>query len=191
MPWTKEFDIIAHNMANVSTAGFKRRCNSFTRRSRPRTAAQGQAPGDGAAGRLRFLAGHAGADGPDAGFALHGKGFFVIESAGGPAVHAAWGLPDESERADRGHDGPAGRRHVGAADRASQTWTSPICTSTTTDASSPGRRRSASSGSWSSPDKEDQLLQAAGENCFCAPKDVGRRTPRTWSSGRATRRPPT
>ncbi len=27
---TREFDIIAHNMANVSTAGFKRRCNSFT-----------------------------------------------------------------------------------------------------------------------------------------------------------------
>ena len=27
----KEFDIIAHNMANVSTVGFKRRCNSFTK----------------------------------------------------------------------------------------------------------------------------------------------------------------
>ena len=28
---TKEFEIIAHNLANVSTVGYKRRCNSFSK----------------------------------------------------------------------------------------------------------------------------------------------------------------
>jgi flagellar basal body rod protein FlgG len=28
---TREFEIITHNLANVSTIGFKRRCNAFSK----------------------------------------------------------------------------------------------------------------------------------------------------------------
>ncbi len=62
----KAFDIIAHNMANANTVGFKRRCNSFTQAM----AAQGNGSEGttGAAARgVRFLPGHARADGPHAG----------------------------------------------------------------------------------------------------------------------------
>jgi flagellar basal-body rod protein FlgF len=82
---TREFDIIAHNMANVSTAGFKRRCNSFTQA----LAAQGDGPaaadgGNQSQGIFDFSQGRLVQTGRRLDFALHGKGFFVVESPEGP-----------------------------------------------------------------------------------------------------------
>ena len=80
---TREFDIIAHNMANVSTAGFKRRCNSFTQAL--------EAQEGGAAGEegpppsvFDFSQGSLVETGRTLDFALSGKGFFVLESPDGP-----------------------------------------------------------------------------------------------------------
>jgi flagellar basal-body rod protein FlgF len=80
---TREFDIIAHNMANVSTAGFKRRCNSFTQvlaaQESGASGAEQETPGV-----FDFSQGHLVQTGRTLDFALHGKGFFVLESPDGP-----------------------------------------------------------------------------------------------------------
>jgi flagellar basal-body rod protein FlgF len=78
-----EFDIIAHNMANVSTAGYKRRCSSFS-------AALAAQTGDGTgsptitAGGIDFSQGNMIETGQPLDVALYGKGFFVIETPDGP-----------------------------------------------------------------------------------------------------------
>ena len=81
-----EFDIITHNLANVSTAGYKRRCSSFS-------AALAAQTGDGAgaagaegisAGGIDFSQGNMIETGQALDAALYGKGFFVIETPEGP-----------------------------------------------------------------------------------------------------------
>ncbi len=73
---TREFDTIAHNLANVSTAGYKRQCSSFTK-----TLAD-QSGGEG--GSLDFSQGHLIETRRTLDVALYGKGFFVIETPEGP-----------------------------------------------------------------------------------------------------------
>ncbi len=51
---TREFDIIAHNMANVGTTGFKRRCNSFTQVLAAQEAGQEQGEEGGGRGSSTF-----------------------------------------------------------------------------------------------------------------------------------------
>lgn len=81
----KEFDIIAHNMANVSTVGFKRRCNSFTKAM----AAQGDGSAsasetDDGQGAFDFSQGTLVQTDRTLDVALYGKGFFRLESPEGP-----------------------------------------------------------------------------------------------------------
>jgi flagellar basal-body rod protein FlgF len=83
---TREFEIIAHNLANVSTVGYKSRSNSFsisleaqqaqTEEYSP-VAVDLNSVFDFSQGSL--IETSRGLD-----FALHGKGFFVIETAEGP-----------------------------------------------------------------------------------------------------------
>jgi flagellar basal-body rod protein FlgF len=81
---TKEFNIIAHNLANVSTVGFKRRCNAFSK------ALEVQNPESYSPGTIDlnsafdFSQGSMVDTGRPLDFALHGKGFFVIETPEGP-----------------------------------------------------------------------------------------------------------
>ncbi len=75
---TREFDTIAHNLANVSTAGYKRQCSSFTKTM----AAQGG--GEAPRGQLDFTQGHLIETHRTLDVALYGKGFFVIETPEGP-----------------------------------------------------------------------------------------------------------
>lgn len=75
---TREFDTIAHNLANVSTAGYKRQCSSFTK-----TLAT-QAGDEAAQGSLDFSQGHLIETRRTLDVALYGKGFFVIETPEGP-----------------------------------------------------------------------------------------------------------
>jgi flagellar basal-body rod protein FlgF len=84
----REYETITNNLANVSTTGYKRRCNAFSK------SLQGQMTGTGAdeflAGSINlnssldFSQGNLSETGRPLDFALHGKGFFVIETPNGP-----------------------------------------------------------------------------------------------------------
>lgn len=76
---TKEFDAIAHNLANVSTAGYKRQCNSFTKTLAAQTG--GEAASNGT---IDFSQGHLIETRRTLDIALYGKGFFVVETPNGP-----------------------------------------------------------------------------------------------------------
>ncbi|HNS20148.1 MAG TPA: flagellar hook basal-body protein [Sedimentisphaerales bacterium] len=83
---TQQLDVIAHNVANVSTAGFKRRCNSFTQVLAAQEAAQGEGEGKQgeSQGLFDFSQGSLVQTARTLDFALHGDGFFVIETPAGP-----------------------------------------------------------------------------------------------------------
>ena len=81
---TQEFDIIAHNLANVSTVGFKRRCNAFSK-SLEAQDAETYSPGTIDLNSIfDFSQGSIVETGRPLDFGLHGKGFFVIETPKGP-----------------------------------------------------------------------------------------------------------
>ena len=81
-----EFETITHNMANVNTAGFKRRCNAFSQSlEAQQTGTETYSPGNiGLISTIDFSQGNASDTGRPLDFALHGKGFFVIETPNGP-----------------------------------------------------------------------------------------------------------
>jgi flagellar basal-body rod protein FlgF len=81
---TKEFDIIAHNLANVSTVGFKRRCNAFSKVLETQNV-DPYSPGTiDLNSAFDFSQGSIVETSRPLDFALHGKGFFVIETPEGP-----------------------------------------------------------------------------------------------------------
>jgi flagellar basal-body rod protein FlgF len=81
---TQEFNIIAHNLANVSTVGFKRRCNAFSK-SLEAQDAETYSPGTiNLNSAFDFSQGSIVQTDRPLDFALHGKGFFVIETPAGP-----------------------------------------------------------------------------------------------------------
>ena len=83
---TREFSIIAHNLANVSTAGYKRKCSTFSKS----LIDQGTETIEETDGEVDlyatfdFTQGSFIGTGRSLDFALHGKGFFVIETPDGP-----------------------------------------------------------------------------------------------------------
>lgn len=81
---TREFDIISHNMANVSTAGFKRRCNGFTQVLASQEAEQDPSGTEESQGFFDFSQGNLVQTNRTLDFALHGEGFFVLETPEGP-----------------------------------------------------------------------------------------------------------
>jgi flagellar basal body rod protein FlgG len=81
----QDFDIIAHNLANVSTAGYKRRCSVFTETLKAQQAGAEQTEGAVTSeAAFDFSQGHIVETGRPLDFALFGKGFFVIETPEGP-----------------------------------------------------------------------------------------------------------
>jgi len=83
---TRELEIITHNLANSSTAGFKRRCNAFTKaldtqQGSPDTYTPGQIDLETS---LDFSQGGFTRTGNPLDFAIMGKGFFVVETPVGP-----------------------------------------------------------------------------------------------------------
>lgn len=83
---TEEFNIITHNMANVSTVGYKRRCNTFSQSLQAQEAkALGNSPEDMDLKTVfDFSQGDIVQTGRSLDFALHGQGFFLIETPNGP-----------------------------------------------------------------------------------------------------------
>jgi len=82
----QEFYIITHNLANVSTAGYKRICNAFSKSlEAPATASETYSPGTVDLNSIfDFSQGSVVKTDRPLDFALYGKGFFVIETPQGP-----------------------------------------------------------------------------------------------------------
>jgi len=82
----REFEIITHNLANVSTVGYKRRCNAFLNSLEAQKAGkETYSPGNiELKSALDFSQGNITETGRPLDFALFGKGFFVIETPKGP-----------------------------------------------------------------------------------------------------------
>jgi flagellar basal-body rod protein FlgF len=81
---TREFNIIAHNLANVNTVGFKRRCNAFSKSletQEPETYSPGIIDLNSI---FDFSQGGVIETDRPLDFALYGKGFFTIETPDGP-----------------------------------------------------------------------------------------------------------
>ena len=84
---TQEFSVIAHNLANISTVGYKRRCNAFSNSLIAQgmgTKTETDSSEAGLYTTFDFSQGSfVGTDRP-LDFALFGTGFFVIETPDGP-----------------------------------------------------------------------------------------------------------
>ncbi len=79
---TRELDIIAHNLANTSTVGYKRRCNAFSKSLEEQ---QGfSSDNSDSTSSLDFSQGNTVETGRPLDLALYGKGFLVIETPDGP-----------------------------------------------------------------------------------------------------------
>jgi flagellar basal body rod protein FlgG len=79
----QDFDIITHNLANVSTVGYKRRCSVFSETLKAGTEEQTEGSVTSEA-VFDFSQGHIIETARPLDFALLGKGFFVIETPEGP-----------------------------------------------------------------------------------------------------------
>jgi flagellar basal body rod protein FlgG len=166
----RQFDLIAHNMANVSTVGFKRRCNSFTQALAAQSGSEGDAQAELAQGAFDFSQGTLVQTDRTLDLALYGKGFFVIESPAGPLYtrHGTFQTNQNGQIVDT-----LGRLVAGT--------TGPVIVPPTVDVSEihvdDAGRVSAGQAALGQfrivefADKESQLLPA-GLNCFLAPKDV-------------------
>jgi flagellar basal body rod protein FlgG len=162
---TKEFDAIAHNLANVSTAGYKRQCNSFTKTLAAQTG--GEAASNGT---VDFSQGHLIETRRTLDIALYGKGFFVVETPSGP-LYTRHGVFRENQN---GQIVDSGGRVVAGSN-------GPLSIPTTTDVShvtvSQDGRISAGGAVVGQfrvvefGDDEGQLTPA-GLCCFRAPEDV-------------------
>jgi flagellar basal body rod protein FlgG len=168
---SKEFEILTHNMANVSTTGFKRRCNSFTKALEAQDGGpEGPADEELSQGVFDFSQGALVQTDRTLDFALHGEGFFVVESPEGPLYtrHGTFQTNANGQIVDT-----SGRLVAGV--------TGPLIVPPNADVSdlyvdAEGRVRAgqASLGQFrivEFGDRQDQLLPA-GLNCFRAPADV-------------------
>jgi flagellar basal-body rod protein FlgF len=113
---TRELEIITHNLANASSAGFKRRCNAFTKaldtqEGSPDTYSPGQID---LKTSLDFSQGSFTQTGNPLDFAIMGKGFFVVETPQGPLytrngsfqINNSGQLADTAGRIVSGESGP-------------------------------------------------------------------------------------
>jgi flagellar basal-body rod protein FlgF len=79
---TREYEIVANNLANANTIGFKRQCNSFTKSL---NSLQGDNPDSGQVdSKTDFSQGSLTYTGSRFDMSLSGKGFFVVETPEGP-----------------------------------------------------------------------------------------------------------
>jgi len=152
---TREFDVIAHNLANVSTVGYKRRCSAFSEAlGQATTGTEGSGEEESSQAVFDFSQGHLIQTDRVLDCALHGKGVFETNQNGQ--------VVDLSGRIVAGTAGPLvvpanvglSRVHIGSDGRVSA------------DGAAIGQFRVVEFA-----DNEDQLVPA-GENCFWAPEDV-------------------
>jgi flagellar basal-body rod protein FlgF len=168
----REFSIIAHNLANVSTAGYKRQCSTFAKH----LMAQGLGENMDTGGEAElnttfdFSQGSVAETGRSLDFALCGKGFFVIETPEGPLYtrNGMFRLNQNGQIVDSAGKivaGEAGPITISLSDGSSQ-----ISVSGDGSVSAGG----SEVGKFKLVDFKDNegKLTAVGLNCFEAPKDV-------------------
>jgi flagellar basal-body rod protein FlgF len=82
----REFDVITHNIANVSTNGYKRICNAFSKSLEAQEAGLNinSTENSELSSSIDFSQGNIVETGRPLDFALYGKGFFVLETPNGP-----------------------------------------------------------------------------------------------------------
>jgi len=168
----REFNIITHNLANVSTVGYKRRCNAFSKSLTAQGAGTKAETGDGTDlyATFDFSQGSFIETGRSLDFALCGKGFFVIETPQGPLYtrNGMFRLDQNGQIVDS-----AGRVVAGQAGPIS---IPPGAGLSQISVSSDGSISAAGTAVgkfklMDFKDKEDKLI-AAGLNCFRAPKTM-------------------
>lgn len=114
---TREFETIAHNLANVSTNGYKRRINTFSKTLAEQGAVNMDESGyldEAKYSTYDFTQGRMVETGRKLDFALSGKGFFVLETPEGPLytrngmfrINADRQLVDSEGRVVAGDSGP-------------------------------------------------------------------------------------
>ncbi|MBW8001536.1 MAG: flagellar hook basal-body protein [Planctomycetes bacterium] len=99
-----EFNVVAHNLSNSNTIGFKRRVNSFARSLAVQGVGMQAANGDEINLRTTydFTQGNMRITGRSLDFALHGKGFFMLETPEGPLYtrNGAFALDENGQIVD-------------------------------------------------------------------------------------------
>lgn len=169
---TREFDLIAHNLANVSTVGYKRQYNDFSKSLQAMESVSENEDGEVVTNTTAydFSQGSFTQTNRTLDLALCGSGFFVLETQDGPLYtrNGTFRLNDDGQLVDL-----AGRHVAGES--------GPITVPETVSAS---EIHISSEGSISANNipidtlklvdfKEDaQQLAAAGMNCFQAPEGL-------------------
>lgn len=113
---TKEFELITHNLANVNTAAYKRRANSFSKTLEKQMSPAGsQDSGQlSVKSAIDFTQGTLKETGRAMDIALNGSGFFVLETPQGPVytrngsfqINRNGQLVDSAGRLVQGRNGP-------------------------------------------------------------------------------------
>jgi flagellar basal-body rod protein FlgF len=169
---TKEFDTIAHNLANASTVGYKRHCSAFAKALDEQTGMREGESGqeDASDSLLDFSQGNLVQTDRTLDFALHGKGFFIIETPEGPLYtrHGVFQTNQNGQLVDlqgRVVAGDAGPITVPADADLSRIYVS-ADGRISADGALVGQFRIVEF-----PDSEDRLVPA-GNTCFRAPAEV-------------------
>jgi flagellar basal-body rod protein FlgF len=172
---TREFNIITHNLANAGTAGYKRRCNAFSKSLMEQESAVGTSGEVSLSTSFDFSQGEVVHTGRSLDFALCGKGFFVVETPDGPLytrnglfhLNQNGQIVDSSGRIVAGEAGPISIP--------SDTELSQISVSSDGSISANG----TAIGKFKLVDFKDREseLVAVGANCFQAPDDISAATP--------------
>ena len=167
-----EFDVITHNIANASTTGYKRQCNSFAEAlgSYLDTTTEADGAGELAPPVFDFSQGLLTQTGRSLDLSLSGKGFFVVETLDGPLYtrNGAFQTNQNGQIVDsegRLVAGEAGPLVIPATVNSSEIAVSSDGTLHAGDVAI-GRVRIVVF-----PDAEDQLLPA-GQSCWHAPVDA-------------------
>jgi flagellar basal-body rod protein FlgF len=170
---TQEFEIITHNLANASTAGFKRRCNAFSKvLDKQQGDAETYSPGViDLQSAIDFTQGGLNQTGRPLDLAIQGKGFFVIETPDGPLytrngsfqTDANGQLTDFAGRIVSGDGGPITIPATVSTEQLSVSAEGQISANDT----NMGKIKIVDFG------ENESKLVAAGGNCFAMPdKDI-------------------
>ncbi len=169
---TREYNIIANNLANISTAGFKRRCNAFSQLLDAQETQNSSSAGNDVSltSAFDFSQGTFTDTGRTLDTALCGKGFFVIQTEQGPLytrngsfhLNTNNQLVDLSGRTVSGANGPI--------TIPTEVHLSQINIGTDGTISANGNQI----GKLKIVDFQDDesKLESVGFNCYSAPKDI-------------------
>ena len=168
----REFDVITNNLANISTVGYKGRCNTFSKTLKAQEAAMvpGKKNDFDLNAAFDFSQGNMIETGRPLDFAILGKGFFVVETPDGPLytrngmfrVNRNRQISDAAGNIIAGQSGPitippdAGisQLHI-AADGSVTAGNTPIGKFKVMDFA-----------------ENEKELEPAGASCFKAPEDI-------------------